>query len=265
MKRIRRKLNSRKGASITFALLLFLVCAVLSSVIIVAATAASGRMSRIAESDQRYYAVTSAAELLIDALKKHPTVSVVKVVETTYITTYKEKEEPSTDPSPTKVTSVYVIADKKAAEISDSDLTSTNKIDDPSFSIDTIQKDAAKKVYDGTGLLNRGLSLKSNFYNGAGLGFDALAVAVSENLDTEGNIKLTLYNKYNQKGEASVAGSQYTLVLSFGADKNVTTNTKTEHVSYEPIDDSSYKETTRKTETIITTLTWTLNGIKTNA
>ena len=69
MKRIRRKLNSRKGASITFALLLFLVCAVLSSVIIVAATAASGRMSKIAETDQRYYAVTSAAELLKNLFK----------------------------------------------------------------------------------------------------------------------------------------------------------------------------------------------------
>ena len=64
--RILTKLRSRTGASITFALLLFLVCAVLSSVIIVAASAAAGRMSGIAEADQRYYAVTSAAELLRD-------------------------------------------------------------------------------------------------------------------------------------------------------------------------------------------------------
>lgn len=66
--RILTKLRSRTGASITFALLLFLVCAVLSSVIIVAASAAAGRMSGIAEADQRYYAVTSAAELLRDLL-----------------------------------------------------------------------------------------------------------------------------------------------------------------------------------------------------
>ena len=62
--RILDKLRSRTGASISFALLLFLVCAVLCSVILTAATAASGRMSNMAETDQRYYAGTSAAELM---------------------------------------------------------------------------------------------------------------------------------------------------------------------------------------------------------
>ena len=61
---IKRKLKTQNGASISFALLLFLVCAVLSSAVIVAGTAAAGRLSRLAEADQRYYAVTSAAELL---------------------------------------------------------------------------------------------------------------------------------------------------------------------------------------------------------
>ena len=61
---IKKKLKSQNGASISFALLLFLVCAVLSSAVIVAGTAAAGRLSRLAEADQRYYAVTSAAGLL---------------------------------------------------------------------------------------------------------------------------------------------------------------------------------------------------------
>ena len=64
MQAIRNKLNTQKGASITFALLLFLVCAVISSVVIVAATTAAGRMSQLPQMDQRYYAVTSAARLL---------------------------------------------------------------------------------------------------------------------------------------------------------------------------------------------------------
>ncbi len=59
-----RKLKDEKGASITFALLAFLVCAVISSVVITAGTAAAGRMSQMAESDRRYYAVKSAAELM---------------------------------------------------------------------------------------------------------------------------------------------------------------------------------------------------------
>ena len=66
MRKLSQKLRSRRGASITFALLLFLVCAVVSSVVIVAATTASGRLSQLARMDQRYYAVNSAAELLCD-------------------------------------------------------------------------------------------------------------------------------------------------------------------------------------------------------
>ena len=70
MQAIRNKLRSRRGASLTFALLLFLVCAVVGSVVLTAGTAASGRMSQIAEMDQRYYSVNSAARLLIDMMEK---------------------------------------------------------------------------------------------------------------------------------------------------------------------------------------------------
>lgn len=64
MRALKRKAASQRGASITFSLLLFLVCAVISSVVIVAATAAAGRMSGLKESDQRYYAVTACARQL---------------------------------------------------------------------------------------------------------------------------------------------------------------------------------------------------------
>lgn len=64
MNAMKSKIKSRAGASITFALLLFLVCAVVSSVVIVAATAAGGRMSTLQEMDQRYFAATSAADVL---------------------------------------------------------------------------------------------------------------------------------------------------------------------------------------------------------
>ena len=62
------KLKSQTGASITFALLLFLVCAALSAIVLVAATTAAGRMSGLAQSDQRYYSVVSAAELMRDLM-----------------------------------------------------------------------------------------------------------------------------------------------------------------------------------------------------
>ena len=63
---IKKKLQSEQGASISFALLLFLVCAVISSIVIVAGTAASGRLAEMAKMDQRYYSVTSAARLLCE-------------------------------------------------------------------------------------------------------------------------------------------------------------------------------------------------------
>jgi len=69
MNAMKNKIKSQKGASITFALLLFLVCAVVSIVVVVAGSAAAGRMSQRAETDQRYYAVTSAVELLCSDFK----------------------------------------------------------------------------------------------------------------------------------------------------------------------------------------------------
>ena len=69
MRTIKNKLNSQRGASLTFALLLFLVCAAVGSAVLVAGTAAAGRMSRIAEMDQRYYSVNSAARLLIELME----------------------------------------------------------------------------------------------------------------------------------------------------------------------------------------------------
>lgn len=87
MNRMLDKLRSGRGASITFALLLFLVCAVLSAVIVTTASTAAGRMSNMAEADQRYYSVTSACELLKELLDGE-TVSIVKVTGGTNAGTY---------------------------------------------------------------------------------------------------------------------------------------------------------------------------------
>lgn len=63
-----RKLFNNKGASMVFALFVFLVCAVICSVIVISVTASSGRFSRMTEADSRYFSVTSAAQLLADEL-----------------------------------------------------------------------------------------------------------------------------------------------------------------------------------------------------
>lgn len=103
---IGRKLSSNSGASILFALFLFLVCAAIGSVVLTAGTAAAGRMSKTAEMDQRFYAVQSAAQLFKDQLDGQ-SVGIVRT-ETTIDTAYKESyknaegvavEQPSTNSS----------------------------------------------------------------------------------------------------------------------------------------------------------------------
>lgn len=85
--KLKQKLKSQTGASITFALLLFLVCAVIGSVVLTAGTAAAGRMSELAKSDQRYYSVTSAARLLRNMVENE-TVTIVKTVKATGETSF---------------------------------------------------------------------------------------------------------------------------------------------------------------------------------
>lgn len=62
------KTRSERGASLSMALLLMLVCTVVASVVITSASAAAGRLSQLKESDRSYYNVTSAASLIWDEL-----------------------------------------------------------------------------------------------------------------------------------------------------------------------------------------------------
>ena len=159
MQQIKTKLRSRRGASITFALLLFLVCAVIGSVVLVAGTAAAGRLSKTAEMDQRYYSVTSAAELLIDKIAGDDN-SVTVMVTTD-----------STDPS---------------------NPTTTVKIDgaDIPASFDSFTKYAAYQiaVEKLTADVEKNLSLTVT-------GQEALAVTIKETLSPDGTMVFELSNK----------------------------------------------------------------------
>lgn len=88
MNRIKKKIRSQTGASLTFALLLFLVCAVVGSVVLTAGTASAGRMSKITESDQRFYNVNSAARLLIQLIDGK-TVTIIETIDKSDNSTYK--------------------------------------------------------------------------------------------------------------------------------------------------------------------------------
>lgn len=68
MNTVKRKIQSNRGASLSFALLLFLVATVVGVSLLQAGTAAAGRVSQLAVSDARYYSVNSAADLLVSQL-----------------------------------------------------------------------------------------------------------------------------------------------------------------------------------------------------
>ena len=144
----------------------------------------------------------------------------------------------------------YIVPDKKASEIDETDdYIAENLIGDSGFVNDTIRKDAAMKVNAGETLIDRVLALESTFHSTAGLDYDALAVTISEKLDTDGNITLTIYNAKNAKGEDSTVGDRYTLILPFGVDRSESTNTKTENVSSTAVSDTEYTVVTKTTKT----------------
>lgn len=271
--KIMNKLRSEKGASITFALLLFLVCAVLCSVILAAATAAAGRMSKLPEQDQRYYTVTSAAELIIDDIKSRPSVSIVKVTKTTTTNTYKLGSITGTETTgPEEL--IFFVNDKKPAEIIgildtydpfDTNLDSTN---DPLYKYrvgnveyNNFQKDAAKEYYDGiTNPINRELLLTPS-----GSGVDnILKVDITEKIESDGKITFKLVNKNNSKGEASQNGEKYTMNLFFDVDRTENNGKRTAETS-KTEDDGSLKVTTTEFKITITTLMWSLTDITVSA
>ena len=265
--KIYNKLRSKDGASITFALLLFLVCAVLCSVILAAATAAAGRMSKIAETEQRYYAVTSAAELIKSQFEAVPSVSIVKVEKFNDLV-YVHGADPAAGLGTADEVTVYIVPGKTASEIVESEdlIPANNAGTGGGFIANTIQKDAAKTIKDneaaadGTLLFDkRALSLTPS-----GSGKDnALLVSILQTMNKEGNMSLTLYNTNNYDGTTSTVGNRYTLEMLYGADKSVTSSTKVVNKSSETVNDSSYSVTADVYRYTTTTLTWTLTEIKT--
>lgn len=99
MTNVRQKLNSDRGASFVIALVFFLLCLTVGSIILTAATASIGRVDRISGEQRAYFAVRSAAELLRD-----------EVAGSSYSATFeKHMEGTERDPSNVKApTSVFL-------------------------------------------------------------------------------------------------------------------------------------------------------------
>lgn len=83
-----KRLKSESGASLVAALLFFVLCGVGASVILAASSASAGKMQKVPETDQKRFAVESAAGFLRDELKDDKTA--VKITDVRVIDTREE-------------------------------------------------------------------------------------------------------------------------------------------------------------------------------
>lgn len=82
MKRMRKKLNDPTGASILFAILVFMLCILAGTAAVTAASANSGRYSHQRADQQRYLSVASAVRLLTGELTNNTFKGKVRITET---------------------------------------------------------------------------------------------------------------------------------------------------------------------------------------
>lgn len=220
---MKKKIQSDSGASIVFALLIFLLCGVVASVVLAAATAAAGRVGGTAEMDSRYYSVTSAAELFREALDREGAVTIVRTqtTRTTVKTTYTNTEEGAvlTDGPATSVFTDFSLHLNGGVltPSSDSDTTLLQKLAlFMVFGVDGGIDDAVlsstwqNEVFDPA--VERSFGLKLEFESGE-LEADtlaALAVDVSGVLRKDGTLELTFSN--------AEGTDKYAVVMVFAAD-----------------------------------------------
>ena len=270
MSRIKNRLRSRRGASITFALLLFLVCAVLSSVILVAATTAAGRIAGMVEADQRYYAVTSASELLKELINgKTVTVATVtksSTAENTYLDGGIHGTASSDFDNDPGYPIVYVVngsADGMSAEelysaslsASTSPIRVTKMEDNTKLS--TILEDAAYQYCSGkTKSLSFPLPFSRFKLSSTTEENDPLAVSINELIQADGSLVLTLSN-------LSKDSFQQQLVFSCTVSDS-SASTTSDEVTQTTVTSTNQIQTKVKTNTTTVTtkkMTWTLTGV----
>ncbi len=264
---MKRKLKSQRGASITFALLIFLVCAVIGSVVLGAGTAAAGRISSLPKSDQRYYSVTSAARLFEEQFAgTNVTVTrtrTYKITETTdiaydtstgiysYGTTNKE------DPTESGYTgSSQIIYSFSIAETDPSGTAVVTPNDLFTYFADlyvngTAEKDATwwerePKISD---LTSESLEKK---LTASVADHAALDVKITATVKENGAIWLEFVNK---KADTDANYRPFTLRMILSADQNNSTGIQS--VTRDPeLSGTSRKITTDVTETKTTSITW---------
>ena len=210
MKNVGTKLRSETGASITYALLLFLVCAVVGSVVLVAATSASGRLSGLAETDQRYYSVTSAAEYMKDRFDRKE-VTVVKEEITETVTPYTYDGGAAGGGSSSTQTHYY---------IDGTEVTS-------GYRPDSLLRDAAYRLYVADPApeypVERDFTLQEKSGSDR---FSGVTVRGVTSLDEDGTMSVTIQSRSDD--ETNPEKGVYSMRLTFTADGRTVEDDRTE-------------------------------------
>ena len=204
LQKLKQKLKSQTGASITFALLLFLVCAVVGSVVLTAGTAAAGRLSELAKSDQRYYSVTSAARLL-RTMVEGETATVVKTVKTTASSEGSSSEGATGSTNNT----VYTI---------------NGKTINPSLplTLESLSEDAAYSYVILNGATKtRKITLSVEDY-------ESLSTTITETLANDGTLTFRILSQPDSNGYRYALSSVYTADVKKNTGSNAYTGEETE-------------------------------------
>ena len=202
LQKLKQKLKSQTGASITFALLLFLVCAVVGSVVLTAGTAAAGRLSELAESDQRYYSVTSAAQLL-RTMVEGETVTIVK----TDKSPDASEDSSSADPAGNTDYPIFTINGETVGSY---------------VALDSLPKDAAYSY-----VINNNGTAKTRTITLNVADYESLSTTIEETLSEDGTLTFRILSQKDRNG------SQYALSAVYTADikKNTGSNAYTGEVT----------------------------------
>ena len=266
---IMKKLKSENGASISFALLLFLVCATAGAVVLAAGTAAAGRLSQMVNMDKRYYSASSAASLLANEIKGKE-VTIVRSLEEVVVTT-TEYDEYGNAGTPTKqykltyktIVNGTTIGGTPLGPAAERPVSTGDAVNVSSF----LTKQACYLMFEGENC-NTDAAMKESFglkSEKAPMPFTISGTGDLAALNISGNATLNIDGSLDFEIGSEVDSDTYTLILRMIPDINESpSSSMTSEPFYSTEPDGSYIEriTTTETTTITSTISWDVESIQ---
>ena len=281
-------LRSRTGASITFALLLFLACAVVGALVLTAGSAAAGRVSNLAQSDQRYYSVSSAADLLAQELSGK-TVKIVQEREvTTDVTTSYKVDLGSTGSVVTPVGESTTTREASyKTKVNDFLITDYLSSYDPNHDVEGTALSAEAQASflnaraaillfgkDGSEILCcNDKAMKASMKTGTEQSGELALYHSISMADDEADDQLTVTGKYYVQSDGTMiftltnqgdANERYSLRITMTPTINETQSDKTTESTSRSYTDNGYTETVTTVTTTVKTseITWAVSGVE---